>query len=752
MRTAMGIPVLIVVITAVILELLGFVEAATHPMDLQGLQIIYTSLNCPSKLTGWKANGGDPCTELWRGVSCQGSSVVSIKISGLGLNGTMGYMLNGLKSLKTLDMSGNFIHGSIPFLLPSNLTSLNLANNNLRGNIPYSIIDMTSINYMNLSRNSLHQSIGDVFTKHSDLATLDLSFNNFTGDLPPSLGSLSKMSILHLQDNQLSGTLDVLVDLPLVDLNVANNGFSGWIPIELITIPNSIYDGNSFANSPGHLLPPTSTPPPPTSTPPPPTSTPPPPTSTPPLPTSTPPPPSRSDIDNQSYSPPDLHKVPGSDGSLPFNPENRNRKKGWTHGAIIGIVLGSVLVVLVAVFALIIFLRRCNKKEIATGISTGNSTANANRVNRKVVEPKENSTSTVVELMPLPMERMSLDIIQGRNGSIKRANSVIPLIPYTVAALQTATNSFCQENLVGEGSTGRVYRADFPNGKILAIKKFDSAMLSLQEDEKFLEIVTKMSMLRHRNIVALVGYCVEHGQHLLAFDYVKNGSLHDMLHYGDERSKKLLTWNARVKVALGVAWALEYLHEVCTPFVVHGNFKSGNILLDEDLNPQLSDCGLSALTPNVVYQVSSTQMAGSFGYSAPEFVLSGIYTVKSDVYSFGVVMLELLTGRKPLDSSRERSEQSLVRWAAPQLHDIDALARMVDPSLNGMYPAKSLSRFADVIALCVQPEPEFRPPMSEIVRALVRLVRRASLVRIRSNDESGVPLRTPEHSSINPPY
>jgi len=98
----------------------------------------------------------------------------------------------------------------------------------------------------------------------------------------------------------------------------------------------------------------------------------------------------------------------------------------------------------------------------------------------------------------------------------------------------------------------------------------------------------------------------------------------------------------------------------------------------------------------------STEVFGSFGYSAPEFAMSGIYTVKSDVYSFGVVMLELLTGRKPLDSSRERSEQSLVRWATPQLHDIDALAKMVDPALNGMYPAKSLSRFADIIALCVQ--------------------------------------------------
>jgi serine/threonine protein kinase len=119
----------------------------------------------------------------------------------------------------------------------------------------------------------------------------------------------------------------------------------------------------------------------------------------------------------------------------------------------------------------------------------------------------------------------------------------------------------------------------------------------------------------------------------------------------------------------------------------------------------------------------------SAGYTAPEVDMTAQYTLKSDVYSFGVVMLELLTGRRPFDSSRPRSEQSLVRWATPQLHDIDALDRMVDPALKGLYPAKSLSRFADVLALCVQPEPEFRPPMSEVVQALVRLVQRANMTK-----------------------
>ncbi|CAN4083735.1 unnamed protein product [Withania somnifera] len=687
---------LVFVIVALIFNSSVVVEGNTDPNDLQALQVLYASLNSPSQLSNWKANGGDPCGESWKGITCQASSVVSIQIPDLGLDGTLGYMLNGLTSLKNLDMSGNNIHDSIPYQLPPNLTSLNLANNNISGNIPYSIAGMVTLSYLNLSHNSLSQTIGDVFTNHSDLGALDMSSNNFSGDLPPSFSSLTNLSTLRLQNNQLGGTLNILVGLPLTNL----------------------YDGNSFANGPA-----------------------------PPPPPYTAPPPGRS-RKNRSHSPPNSHTRPGSDDQP--SPENGDKKKGLTTGAIIGIALGSSLAILFALAALVFCFRRNKVKEIAARPSTGSLPVSTDKVNMEVQEQRAKPVASVADLKPPPAEKVTVEMIQGKNGSVRRVKSPITASSYTVAALQTATNSFSQEKLIGEGSLGRVYRAEFPNGKIMAIKKIDSAALSLQEEDNFLEAVSNMSRLRHPNIVQLIGYCAEHGQRLLVYDYVANGSLHDMLHFADERSE-LLTWNARVRVALGTARALEYLHEVCLPSVVHRNFKSANILLDEELNPHLSDCGLAALTPNTERQVSSTQMVGSFGYSAPEFALSGIYTVKSDVYSFGVVMLELLTGRKPLDSSRVRSEQSLVRWATPQLHDIDALSKMVDPALNGMYPAKSLSRFADIIALCVQPEPEFRPPMSEVVQALVRLMQRASMVKRRSSDESTFTYKTLDHETVDMP-
>nr|XP_034583872.1 protein STRUBBELIG-RECEPTOR FAMILY 8-like isoform X2 [Setaria viridis] len=636
------------------------------------------------------------------------------KLPGIGLNGSLGYELSNLFSLKTLDLSNNNLHGSIPYQLPPNLTYLNLASNDFSGNLPYSITNLASIEYLNLSHNSLLNQMGELFGNLSSLSELDVSFNKLTGDLPNSIGSLSNLSSLYMQNNQFTGSVNVLRGLSsaLTTLNIANNNFSGWIPKEFSSIPDLKLGGNSFANGPA-----------------------------PPPPPFMPPPPQR---------PRNRPKHPQGQGDAPKGSESptiqSDKKQGLGTGPLVGIIAGSIVAVLCVLLLLVCCMRNARKrKDDASSESkdfVGPLTVNIERASsRETPEPNLEDTSIATVKLP-PPEKMTPERVYGKNGSMRKTKVPITATPYTVASLQVATNSFCQDSLLGEGSLGRVYKADFPNGKVLAVKKIDSAALSLQEEDNFLEAVSSMSRLRHPNIVPLTGYCVEHGQRLLVYEYIGNGTLHDILHFSDEMSRKL-TWNIRVRIALGTARALEYLHEVCLPSVVHRNFKSSNILLDEEHNPHLSDCGLAALTPNTERQVS-TEVFGSFGYSAPEFAMSGIYTVKSDVYSFGVVMLELLTGRKPLDSSRERSEQSLVRWATPQLHDIDALAKMVDPALNGMYPAKSLSRFADIIALCVQPEPEFRPPMSEVVQQLVRLMQRASIVRRQSGEELGFSYRAPE--------
>lgn len=320
----------------------------------------------------------------------------------------------------------------------------------------------------------------------------------------------------------------------------------------------------------------------------------------------------------------------------------------------------------------------------------------------------------------LPSERIIADpILPLINPSGRTIDSVNSVKTFFIASLQQYTDSFSQENLVGKGMLGTVYKAKLPNGKLLAVKKLDTATSRHQNDRDFIHLVSNIAKLQHANIIQLVGYCAEHRQWMLVYEYCENGTLHEALHLDDEINKRL-SWSTRIHLALQAARALEYLHEVCQPPIVHQNFKSANILLDNELSVYVSDSGLAPL-------LSSNSMAElqACGYGGPELE-SGSYTHHSDVYSFGVVMLELLTGRKSYDRSRPRGEQFLVRWAIPRLHDIDTLSRMVDPSLNGVYSSKSLSRFADIISLCIQPEPEFRPPMSEIVQNLLQMVQRNS--------------------------
>uniref|UniRef100_A0A0E0B6J8 Protein kinase domain-containing protein n=1 Tax=Oryza glumipatula TaxID=40148 RepID=A0A0E0B6J8_9ORYZ len=268
----------------------------------------------------------------------------------------------------------------------------------------------------------------------------------------------------------------------------------------------------------------------------------------------------------------------------------------------------------------------------------------------------------------------------------------ISLMNHSSSDLLAATGNFSSSRQLGQGTTGCVFRAKYADGRVLAVKKFDP--LSFSGSSDFMDTVNGIAKLRHTNISELVGYCSEPGHYMLVYDYHMNGSLYDFLHLSDAYSRPL-TWDTRVRIAVCTAHALEYLHEVCSPPVLHKNIKSSNVLLDADLNPHLSDCGLSFF-----YEDASENLGP--GYSAPECSRPSAYVMKSDVYSFGVIMLELLTGQKPYDSSKPRTEQCLVKYVAPQLHDSDALGSLADPALRGLYPPKALSRFADCIALCVQ--------------------------------------------------
>nr|XP_043635705.1 protein STRUBBELIG-RECEPTOR FAMILY 7-like isoform X2 [Erigeron canadensis] len=686
----------------VVLFLVVVVNADTDPSDVSALNAMYQNLNYPGQLTKWTSTAGDPCRDNWKGVTCSGSRVTQIKLPSLGLSGGIGYQLSSLTSVTDFDVSNNNLGNQIPYSLPPNLQTLNLAGCGYNGNLPYSISQMPSLKYLNVARNQISGPLPDMFGQLSALSTLDVSFNSLTGDLPKSFSMLSSATDMYLQNNQFTGTIDVLANLTLKNLNVRNNKFTGWIPSQLNNI-NLQKDGNLWNSG--------NAPPPPPGTP-----------------------------------------AAAGGGSQNRKPKG-NSQSGVGGGAIAGIVI-SILVV-GAIIAFILLKRRSKRSSTDIEKTRDQSFAPVALQQQAVpdIKPVEASSMDItkafespesINLKPPPMdhEKSFDDDDFSAIPVIPKKTCVAPpdAISYSIADLQVATDSFSADNLIGEGSTGRVFCAQFEDGKVVAVKKLKSSALHGGLSEYFINVVSDVSRLRHPNLSELVGYCSEHGQHLLVYEFLKNGSLYDFLHLSDEYSKPLI-WNTRVKISLGMARALEYLHEVCSPSVIHKNIKSANILLDSELNPHLSDSGLSSLVSDAYQGLDDN------GYSAPEVSMSGNYTIKSDIFSFGVTMLELLTGRKPFDSSRTRAEQSLVRWATPQLHDMDALAKMVDPTLKGLYPVKSLSRFADVIALCVQVEPEFRPPMSELVEALVRLVQRANMSKRTIGIEQGSSLRSGNQDS-----
>ncbi|KAH1121965.1 hypothetical protein J1N35_005125 [Gossypium stocksii] len=298
----------------------------------------------------------------------------------------------------------------------------------------------------------------------------------------------------------------------------------------------------------------------------------------------------------------------------------------------------------------------------------------------------------------------------------------IPAIP--LDELNNMTDNFGTKSLIGEGSYGRVFYGTLSDGQPAAIKKLDTSS-SPEPDSDFGSQLSVVSRLKHEHFVELLGYCLENNNRILVYQHATKGSLHDVLHgrkgvQGAEPGP-VLTWNERVKIAFGAAKGLEYLHEKVQPSIIHRDVRSSNVLLFDDFVAKIADFNLTNQSSDTAARLHSTRVLGTFGYHAPEYAMTGQITQKSDVYSFGVVLLELLTGRKPVDHTMPKGQQSLVTWATPRLSE-DKVKQCVDPKLNNDYPPKAIAKLAAVAALCVQYEADFRPNMTIVVKALQPLL------------------------------
>ncbi|KAI3498276.1 hypothetical protein L1887_34048 [Cichorium endivia] len=406
---------------------------------------------------------------------------------------------------------------------------------------------------------------------------------------------------------------------------------------------------------------------------------------------------------------------------------------------VVGIFVGAIIVLVLFLLSLCITSRRRNspsnkrKKKFDQALNPP--------VLKDIQEIIHHESSAAVDHRP-PMPEIQIDIGKSEHRVVfsdrqssgeSRATSIesashgggsgVPSLPevshlgwgrwYTLRELEAATNGLSDENVIGEGGYGIVYSGVLGDDTRVAVKNLLNNRG--QAEREFKVEVDAIGRVRHKNLVRLLGYCVEGAYRMLVYEYVDNGNLDQWLH-GEVGDVSPLTWPIRMNIILGTAKGLAYLHEGLEPKVVHRDIKSSNILLDRQWNSKVSDFGLAKLLCSESSYVT-TRVMGTFGYVAPEYACTGMLTEKSDVYSFGVLIMEIISGRSPVDYARPQGEVNLVEWLKTMVGNRKS-EDVVDPKLREMPSSKALKRILLVALRCVDPDAQKRPKMGHVIHML----------------------------------
>ncbi|CAN6172293.1 unnamed protein product [Urochloa humidicola] len=585
------------------------------------------------------------------------------KLSYLQLNdnelmGTIPAELGKLTELFELNLANNNLEGHIPANISScsALNKFNVYGNRLNGSIPGGFQKLESLTYLNLSSNNFKGQIPSELGHIVNLDTLDLSYNEFSGPVPPTIGDLEHLLQLNLSKNHLIGSLPAefgnLRSVQVID--ISSNNLSGYLPEELGQLQNldSLILNNN--NLVGEI-------------------------------------PAQlancfSLITlNLSYNNFSGH-VPAARNFSKFPMDSfegnpmlhvycQDSSCGHSHGtkvnisrtAVACIILGFIILLCIMLLAIY----KTNK--------------------------------------PLPPEKGSDKPVQ---GPPKLVVLQMDMASHTYEEIMRLTENFSEKYIIGYGASSTVYKCDLKSGKAIAVKRLYSQYNhSLREFETELETI---GSIRHRNLVSLHGFSLSPHGNLLFYDYMENGSLWDLLHGPSKKVK--LDWDTRLKIAVGAAQGLAYLHHDCNPRIVHRDVKSSNILLDENFEAHLSDFGIAKCVP-AAKSHASTYVLGTIGYIDPEYARTSRLNEKSDVYSFGIVLLELLTGKKAVDN--ESNLHQLILSKA----DDNTVMEAVDSEVSVTCTDMNLVRKAFQLALlCTKRHPADRPTMHEVARVLLSLL------------------------------
>ncbi|KAG4401468.1 hypothetical protein GLYMA_07G270800v4 [Glycine max] len=680
-----------------------------------------------------------------------------------------------VQSLEVVRLDGNSLNGPVPPNI-NNLThvqDLYLSNNKLSGSLP-NLTGMNALSYLDMSNNSFKPlDFPGWFSTLKSLTTLKMERTQLQGQVPTSLFTLINLQIVVLKDNKINGTLDIgssysnqlrLVDfetnsidsfeqkdeVPNVKIKIIlkdnpicqengelesycsssqpnvsystplNNCQPGTCSSEQILSPNCIcaypYSGTLTFRSPPFL-----------------------------------------DFDNKTYYsmleeglmnsfkshflPVDsvLLSHPSKDStqylelSLQVFPSGQNHFNR-TGAFSIGFLLSNQTFKPPKVFGPFYFVGdKYEHFENSEGLTESSKSSNIGIIIGAAVGGLVLLVLLLLAGLYAFRQKKRAEKAIGQSNPFRRwdtasSKSEVPQLTearmFSFEELKKYTKNFSQVNGIGSGGFGKVlnvYKGNLPNGQVIAIKRAQKE--SMQGKLEFKAEIELLSRVHHKNLVSLVGFCFEHEEQMLVYEYVQNGSLKDAL---SGKSGIRLDWIRRLKIALGTARGLAYLHELVNPPIIHRDIKSNNILLDDRLNAKVSDFGLSKSMVDSEKDHVTTQVKGTMGYLDPEYYMSQQLTEKSDVYSFGVLMLELISARRPLERGKYIVKE--VRNALDKTKGSYGLDEIIDPAIGLASTTLTLSgfdKFVDMTMTCVKESGSDRPKMSDVVREIENILKSA---------------------------
>ncbi|KAJ4968096.1 hypothetical protein NE237_014797 [Protea cynaroides] len=495
-------------------------------------------------------------------------------------------------------------------------------------------------------------------TQQKNVTVVNFAKQHFTGSISPAFANLTSLRNLLLNDNNLSGSIpNVLVYLTQLQvIDVSNNNLSGPIPLFPPGVLKST--GNKLLGSN-----------------------------------------STSGGGGTSESSPSSDSPTGS-GSI----FSMTKSSSVSPGMVAGIVVAIVILIFVPVFVICRYNSKRRKQKIGliplpqTDKETGKNVAvaSANGYGGFGSEAQTHSSDT-----------SEVQVFDGGNVTI------------SIEVLREVTNNFSDENILGRGGFGVVYKGVLHDGTQIAVKRMESASMGTKGLNEFQAEIAVLTKVRHRHLVALLGFCTNGNERLLVYEYMPQGTLGQHL-FDCHEGYSTLTWKQRVTIALDVARGVEYLHSLAQQSFIHRDLKPSNILLGDDMRAKVSDFGL---VKNAGKFSIETKLAGTFGYLAPEYAATGRVTTKVDVYAYGVVLMELITGRKALDETVPEDRSHLVTWFRRVLINKDNIGKAIDPTLNPDDETfGSICKVAELAGHCTAREPYQRPDMGHAVNILAPLV------------------------------